>query len=141
MSFQRMIAHPRFLARLLAVDAAATGATGALLLAAADWLSPLLHLPVGLQRTAGLVCIVFAAFVLGLSRQGAMHRGAVAAVVAINFAWVAASFWVAFGGAWQPSLPGIAFVVGQALVVLLFAELGWFGLRAAGKRGLPHPAA
>ncbi|MEL1262823.1 hypothetical protein [Pseudoxanthomonas putridarboris] len=139
MSFHQMIAHPRFLHRLMAADALATGATGVLLLSAADLLAPLLNLPVGLQRAAGGICVVFAACVLALSRSSGIPRGAVKAVIAINIAWVVASVWVAFGGHWRPSVFGVCFVMAQALVVLAFVELGWFGLRAAGKRSLPHP--
>ena len=131
MTLRQTLAHPRFLPRLLLVDALASGATAVLLVAAADLLAPLLQLPAGLLRGAGVVLLPFVAVVYGLSRQAAPARGAVATVVAINFAWVAASVWVAFGAAWQPSLAGIAFVLAQALAVLAFADLGWIGLRAS----------
>lgn len=130
MTLRQTLAHPRFLPRLLLVDALASGATAVLLVAAADLLAPLLQLPAGLLRTAGVVLLPFVAVVYGLSRQAAPARDAVATVVAVNFAWVAASVWVAFGGDWQPSVAGIAFVLGQALAVLAFADLGWIGLRA-----------
>lgn len=131
MSLQRILASPKFLPRLLLVDGLATGATALLLITAADSLAPLLQLPAGLQRTAGLACVPFVAWVFALSRRSVVPRGAMAAVIAINIAWVAGSAWVAFGGTWQPSLLGVLFVTGQALVVLAFAELGWFGLRAS----------
>lgn len=130
MNIRALLAHPRFLPHLLLTDAIATGAIAALLIAAADPLAPVLQLPAGLLRGAGVLLVPFVAWVYGLSRQASPPRGAVAAVVAINFAWVAASAWVAFGGVWQPSLFGIAFVLAQALAVLAFADLGWFGLRA-----------
>ncbi|NZA27140.1 hypothetical protein H0E84_12190 [Luteimonas sp. SJ-92] len=139
MSLQRIFADPKFPPRLLLVDALATGATALLLLAAADLLAPLLQLPAGLQRTAGLICVPFVLWLLALSRRPTVPRGAMAAVVAINLAWVAGSAWVAFGGTWQPSPLGIAFVSAQALVVLVFAELGWFGLRAT-RPAPPVPA-
>lgn len=131
MSLHDYLAHPRFQQRLLRVDALATGATALLLLAGADMLAPLLGLPAGLQRMAGLLCVPFVAWFALLSRRGSVPRGSMAAVVAVNFAWVAASLWVAFGGTWQPTGAGIAFVLAQALAVLAFAELGWMGLRAA----------
>src|SRR5690606_38140853 len=123
-------AHPRFLTRVLLIDAIASGATAVLLVAGADLLAPLLQLPAGLLRGAGVVLVPFVALVYGLSRQASPPRGAIAAVVAVNFAWVAASACVAFGGAWQPSLAGVAFVMVQAAAVLVFADLGWLGLRA-----------
>ena len=131
MSFHALFAHPRFLRRLLRVDAVATGATALLLLAGADALAPLLGLPPGLQRTAGAICVPFVAWIALLSRRAAIPRGAMATVVIINFAWVAASLWVAFGGAWRPTAVGVAFVSAQAMAVLAFAELGWMGLRAS----------
>lgn len=130
MNLRKLLAHPRFLPRLMLVDAVATGATAALLIAGADLLAPLLQLPAGLLRGAGLLLVPFVGLVYGLSRRATPPRGAVAAVVAINFAWVAASAWVAFGGPWQPSLLGVGFVLAQAFAVLAFADLGWFGLRA-----------
>ena len=128
---QRILANPKFLPRLLLMDGLTTGATALLLLTAADMLAPLLQLPAGLLRVGGLICLPFAAWVIALSRRPAVPRGAMATVIAINIAWVAASAWVAFGGTWQPSVFGMVFVSGQALVVLTFAELGWFGLRAS----------
>lgn len=139
MSLQRTFASPNFLPRLLLVDGLATGATALLLLTAADLLAPLLQLPAGLQRIAGLICVPFVAWLLVLSRRSSVPRGAMTTVIAINFAWVAGSVWVAFGGTWQPSPFGVAFVAAQALVVLVFAELGWLGLRAS-RRAAPVPA-
>ncbi|QDH70290.1 hypothetical protein [Marilutibacter alkalisoli] len=130
MSMQHRFANPGFLPRLLRVDGLATGATALLLIAGADMLAPLLALPAGLLRIAGLICVPFVAWVLLLSRHARVPRLAMVAVVAINFAWVAASAWVAFGPVWQPTGFGIVFVCAQALVVLVFAELGWMGLHA-----------
>jgi hypothetical protein len=136
---QRILAHPKFLPRLLLIDGLATGATALLLLTAADVLAPLLQLPAGLLRVGGLICVPFVAWVIALSRRPEVPRGAMATVIAINIAWVVASAWVAFGGTWQPSVLGVVFVTGQALVVLTFAELGWFGLRAS-RQASPVPA-
>ncbi len=130
MSIPRVLAHSRFLHRLLLVDGLATGATALLLLSTASLLAPSLALPAELLRIGGMVLVPFVAWVLTLSRRAEVPRGAMAAVVAINFSWVAASAWVAFGDTWQPSPLGVAFVSAQALAVLAFAGLGWMGLRA-----------
>ncbi|WP_202842749.1 hypothetical protein [Luteimonas saliphila] len=130
MNLRKLPAHPGFLKRVLLIDAIASGATAVLLVAGAELLAPVLQLPAGLLRGAGVVLVPFVALVYGLSRQASPPRGAIAAVVATNFAWVVASAWVAFGGAWQPSLAGVAFVMAQAAAVLVFADLGWLGLRA-----------
>ena len=130
MNVRALFAHPRFLHRLLLVDAAATGATALLLIFAADVLAPLLALPAMLLRGAGLCLVPFVAWVVALARAPQVPRRAMAAVVAINAAWVAASVWLVVGGAYAPSLPGIVFVLAQAAAVAAFADLGWFGLRA-----------
>lgn len=138
MSIRNLTAHPRFLNRLLAVDATATGATALLLVVAATPLAPVLGLPSGLLRGAGLVLVPFVVFVAALAAAREVPRGVMRAVVAINVAWVAASLWVAFGGAFAASMLGTAFVLAQAAVVALFAEAGWFGLRA--RRAAPAVA-
>lgn len=135
MSIRQLIAAPTFLPRLLLVDGLASGATALLLLAGADVLAPVLGLPPGLLRAAGVVLVPFVLWVLLLSRRGEVLRGAMTAVVIINFAWVAASALVAFGGLYQPTAAGLAFVSAQALAVLAFAELGWMGLRATNGSG------
>lgn len=50
-------------------------------------------------------------------------------IIAINALWVVGSFAVLVFGAFEPSLLGILFVTAQALVVALFAELQFIGLR------------
>jgi hypothetical protein len=56
--------HPTaFLRNVLLVDAAASGATGILLIAGASLLDGLLGLPVTLMREAGLILVPYVAFV------------------------------------------------------------------------------
>lgn len=131
MDVRNLVAHPRFLSRLLLVDAVATGATAALLLVGAEFLQPLLQLPVALLRGSGLFLVPFVVWVAALSRMARVPQRAMAAVVAINAAWVVASVWLVVGGPYQPSVLGTAFVLIQAVAVAVFADLGWFGLRAA----------
>ena len=61
--------HPSpFLRNVLLLDAAASGATAALLIAGAGLLDGLLGLPVALMREAGLILVPYVAFV-GLGRH------------------------------------------------------------------------
>lgn len=129
MNLRKAFDHPRYLQRVLLVDAIATGATAVKLALAADWLEPLLALPAPLLRGAGLSLVPFVLFVAMLSSRHAVPRGAMAAVVAINVAWVVASAWLVVAGPYQPNTWGVAFVLLQAAVVAVFAELGWIGLR------------
>ncbi len=129
MNLRKLSAHPRFLARLLQVDAVATGATALLLLVGADALAPLLQLPAPLLRGAGVFLVPFVIAIALLSRRERIPPRAMAAVVAVNFAWVAASVWLVVAGPVEPNVLGTVFVLAQAAAVLVFAELGWFGLR------------
>ena len=58
-------------------------------------------------------------------------------VIGVNFAWVAASLYVAFGPSFAPTLAGQIFVCAQAAVVFALAELQVIGLR----RGMRHERA
>lgn len=131
MNLRALPHHPRFLARVLQIDAVATGATALLLIAGAGALAPLLQLPEALLRGAGVFLVPFVVAISLLSLRERIPERAMAVVVAINFAWVVASVWLVVAGPVDPNLPGIAFVLVQAVAVLLFADLGWFGLRAA----------
>ena len=51
--------HPNFLRYVLIADAAASGATGALMIAGAGFLSGLLALPAGLLFEAGLILVPY----------------------------------------------------------------------------------
>lgn len=131
MNLRKLSAHPRFLARVLQIDAVATGATALLLVVGAGALAPVLQLPAPLLRGAGVFLVPFVVAIALLSRCERIQPRAMAAVVAVNFAWVAASVWLVAAGPVDPSVFGTIFVLAQAAAVLVFAELGWVGLRAA----------
>ena len=115
--------------RLLLTDAIVSGATGALMAVAATMLQPWLGLPAELLRFAGVALLPFAAIVAWLGFQDAPTRGAVRAVIATNFAWVAASVLLLVAGGVSPTGIGIAFVLFQAAVVFVLGELQLVGLR------------
>jgi hypothetical protein len=116
------------LRQALWLDAIVSGATGALLWAAAGALAGLLGLPRPLLAGAGLVCLVYAAALVLLARRTRIARGAAMAVVAGNGLWVAASLWLLVSGLVMPTLAGQAFVLFQAAAVLGLAVLQWIGL-------------
>ena len=113
-------------------DAAASGATGLLLAAGAGALAPLLGLPEGLLRDAGLVLLPYAAFVAWLGARGGagVPRNALRGVAAINLLWALDSVLLLELGRVTPTGLGIAFVLAQAVVVLGFA-----GAQEAAPRG------
>lgn len=122
---------PNLLRYALIGDAVASGATGLLMIAGADYLSGLFGLPQQLLTTAGVILMPFTAMGAYLATRTAPSAGSVWAVILINFAWVAASAFVLFGGVVSPTLLGYAFVAAQAIVVFAFADFQFFGLRNA----------
>jgi hypothetical protein len=122
----RQITNLRF---ALLADAAASGATGLMMIAGADLLTGLLGLPVALMREAGFVLVPYVAFVAFIGTRANIPHGAVKAIVAMNIAWVLASVGLLAGGFVAPTALGYAFVIFQAVVVGVFAELQIIGLR------------
>lgn len=126
-----LLRSPSLLRQALIGDALASGATGLLLLTAAAPLAALFGLPEPLLRMAGAVLLPFAAIVGWIGSRTPPPRAAAWAVVACNALWVVESFALLWIGGYAPTMLGIAFVVAQALVVAVFAEMQVFGLRAA----------
>ena len=122
----RQIANLRF---ALLADAVASGATGLMMIAGADMLTGLLGLPVALMREAGLLLVPYVALVALVGTRPAIPHGAVKAIIALNIAWVAGSVGLLMSGTVAPTLLGYVFVVFQAVVVGVFAELQFIGLR------------
>jgi hypothetical protein len=120
-----------FLRRVLAVDAISSGAMGLGMLAFASFIAPLLNLPVDLIRDAGLVLLPFAAFVGYVASRGQIPRVGVWIIIALNAVWVVDSIVLLFTGWVEPNALGYAFVIAQAIVVGLFAELEYVGLKKA----------
>ena len=113
----------------LIADAAATAATGLLLLLANAWFAPLVGMPPAWLSSIGLVLLVYAAAVGYLSTRPAPPPVFVWAVIAATLLWAIDSVLaVALG--WIGAAPlGVAFVVAQAVAVLVFADLQYLGLR------------
>lgn len=118
-----------FLRRLLFLDAAISGVTGLVMLAAAPMLGTLLGLPSPLLRYAGFSLLPFAALVLYLATRDILPRGGVWTIIVLNAAWVVASAALLFVTA--PSTLGYAFVIVQAIAVAALAEMQYVGLRRA----------
>jgi hypothetical protein len=120
-----------FLSRALLLDAIATGATALLLLAAGGLLAGMLGLPAPLLRYAGLLLVPFVALVAWAASREQAPRHVVQTVIGANVVWVIASILLLLSGWVQPTALGYAFVIGQAVVVGVFAELQLMGLRKA----------
>lgn len=118
-----------FLRRVLALDAAASGATGLLLAFAGPLLDDLLGLDAGFIQPAGVFLIAYALAVAALSLQVRPRRPLVLAVIAINVVWTIESGLTLILDWLQPNAFGIAFVVAQAAVVAGFAGLQILAIR------------
>lgn len=117
-----------FLRRVLLLDAVATGATGLLLLAGTGILHGLLNLPAPLMTYAGVFCVLWAALVGFAFSRRELTRGFVWTIIVGNALWTLGSILLLVSGYVAPTWLGYAFVIAQALVVGIFAELQYVGL-------------
>jgi hypothetical protein len=122
---------PSFLRRVLLVDAAASAATGLLMVVGAGLLQGLLELPASLLQSAGFILLPFAALVAWLATRQQPWRAAVWAVIIANALWTLESIALLLSGSFAPNVLGQVFVVAQAAVVVVLAELEYFALRRA----------
>lgn len=118
-----------FLRNVLLADAAASAATGVLMALGAGFLAPVLGLPSILLCEAGIILLPFAVLVAWIAARKPPVRGWVWAVVVCNALWVLDSIVLLMSGWVAPTVLGQAFVIAQAVVVALFAELEYFALR------------
>jgi hypothetical protein len=119
-----------FLRRVLYVDAATCAATGALMTFDATPLSTPLGLPAALLFWAGLSLFPIGAFILWVATRRDIPRPGAWLVIAGNAGWVAGSALVL--ALLSPTGLGTTFVIAQAVVVALLAELEYVGLKRIG---------
>jgi hypothetical protein len=124
-----VFASPRFLPRVMWVDAASCAGTGALQLFFGDALGRLTGLPAPLLLGTGVFLLAYAAAAAWMASRATPPRRLIGLVVAGNFGWAAACIaLLAVGGAAIAPL-GWAWVIAQAVTVVVLAELQWIGLR------------
>lgn len=116
-----------FLRRVLMVHAATCLAMGALLVLFASPLSTLLGLPSVLLAYAGAILFPIAGFMAWLALRRDASRWGAWVVILGNAGWVTGSVLVLCLA--SPTTIGYAFVIAQAVVVVLLAELEYMGLR------------
>jgi hypothetical protein len=122
---------PGFLRRVLWLDATTCVATGALMSLGATPLASLLHLPTALLIYSGLSLFPVAAFIAFVASRSTIPAAGVWLVVAGNAAWSLTSLALLTDQRISPNALGIAFVLIQAAVVALLAELEYTGLKAS----------
>jgi hypothetical protein len=117
-----------FLRMVLKLDALASGAVGAGLLAGSPFLDDLFGVRPALAVPTGAFLLVYAGWVWFTATRPQVSTVAVWAVIILNLLWVADSLLLAAG--WSTlTVLGTAFVLAQAAAVLGFAAGEWVGLR------------
>jgi hypothetical protein len=125
-----MIANSSLLLRrVLAADAAISAACGVLMALGADVLASILGLPATLLSYAGIALLPWAALVGYLATRQRLPHAVAWAVIACNIVWAADCALLLIAGGLAPTLLGYAFVIVQAVTVLVLAEIQYFGLR------------
>jgi hypothetical protein len=123
------------LKRALYADAAVSGAVGLLQLTTASELSTLTALSESLLLRTGLFLLGYVALLLFLATRRRVEHRLLWLVIVGNLLWAVAAVSLASTPTGLPPL-GVAFVLAQALAVVSFAALQYFGLRASS----PQPA-
>ena len=119
----------RLLRFALITDAVATAATGLAMLTLSRVLEPLLGIPATLMYYAGLGLMPYAALVGYLGSRASMSRVVILAVIIGNILWALGTIVLLISGWITPTVLGYAFVIAQAVVVGVFAELQFVGFR------------
>jgi hypothetical protein len=125
-----LFASPRFLSRVMWIDAASCAATGALQVGFTDALARLTGLPGGLLMGTGLFLLAYAAAAAAMARRATPPRTLIGLVAVGNFGWAAACAALLASGVFAVTALGMAWVIAQAVTVVLLAEAQWMGLRA-----------
>ncbi len=115
------LVHHMTLRSVLAADAVASGVMGILLLAGAGVLDSAFDLPATFLRTVGALLLPWFAWLAVVATRTVIRRTAVRFVIAVNLGWVAASILLLFTGWVEPNALGIAFIIVQAMAVVVFA--------------------
>jgi hypothetical protein len=119
----------RFLRRVLLADAVTSGATGLAMMLGAGRLEQLLGIPEPLLRYSGLSLLPFAALVGYTAMRASVSRAAVRLVACLNVLWAVDSILLLAAGWIEPTTLGSTFVIAQAVIVAMFAEFQYFGLK------------
>lgn len=106
---------------ILLIDGIISGAMALLLIAGAGILDGVLDLPAAFLRGVGMVLLPWFALLAIVATRQTINRWAVRFVIAVNLGWVAASILLSFTGWVDPNALGVAFILAQALAVVVFA--------------------
>ena len=117
------------LRRALLADATLSAITGIALVLAAGPLGALLELPAVGLRAAGVIFIPFAVLAGWLGTRERVRRTLVFVVIVLNALWALDSLLLLLMGWVDTTRLGEYFVIGQAAIVGVLAEMEFLGLR------------
>jgi len=124
-----VFASPRFLPNVMWADAASCAATGALQVAFTGALAGLTGLPAPLLMGTGVFLLAYAAMAAFMASRGTPPRTLIGLVIAGNLGWAVACISLLVSGIFPVTAVGVAWVLAQAVCVIVLAELQWTGLR------------
>ncbi|RYY93783.1 MAG: hypothetical protein EOO24_26095 [Comamonadaceae bacterium] len=131
---------PRFLSRVMAVDAVSCLATGGLQLALAGPMAALTGLPADLLVASGAFLVVYAALAGWIARREQPPRILIGLIALGNLGWGIGCIGLMAAGPWPLGGWGMAWLAAQAITVLVLAELQWTGLRRTRRTSGAVPA-
>ncbi|AVS76453.1 hypothetical protein C8240_13415 [Paracidovorax cattleyae] len=124
-----LFASPRFLPRVLWVDAPECAATGAVQRAAAGPLGAATGLPASLLSATGWFPLAYAAVAAVTATRRAMPRALILLLAIGNLGWTVGCIALAFAGPRDLPGCGIAWLMAQGAFARVLADLQWMGLR------------
>ncbi len=119
----------QFLRTILTIDALTCLGTGVASLALGPMVAPRLGLSASLLQGSGAALLAVAAFIAFAIRHTPSMPWAAWTVVLGNAAWVLASVLLLVAGLENPTALGTTYVIAQAVVVAIIAELEYTGLK------------
>ncbi len=122
----RLVVPSSFLRRALVADAIASAAVAAAQVAAAEPLQALLGLPLALLVESGWFLVAYVVMLFAMAAARRVPAALVTLVVVGNVGWAIGC--VTLAALHGPTALGIAWLVAQATVVLVFAALERRGL-------------
>ena len=134
MSTSNLLLPSPTLRRALWTDAAVSGAAGALQLAGGNALAAAFGLPAPLSLFSGAFLLGYAAMLVAMARASRLHAALVALVVVGNLGWALGCIGLPWAGVLDPTPLGWAWLLLQALAVVVFAAwegAGWRTSRPA----------
>lgn len=116
---------------VMKLDAAACGVLGVVALAGASALSGLLGAPVALLTPVGVFLVAWAVLLWVISSRPRVSKTAAWVVILFNLAWTVDSAVLVAAGWFPLTAVGTAFVLAQAVAVVLIAAAQFYALRRA----------